>query len=103
MIASSQWPSNRLTALASIVQIGLLMLGIISIMTLLISIQQIAELKGQCVGIEAVQFSVISLPVKSSIIGVIQEFTINENGFPFRVLNRSAGPGQNNPSSSWSS
>ena len=63
----------------------------------------IALLKGQCVGIEAVQFSVISLPVKSSIIGVIQEFTINENGFPFRVLNRSAGPGQNNPSSSWSS
>jgi len=30
---------------------------------------------GQCVGIEAVQFCVISLPVKSSIIGVIQEFT----------------------------
>ena len=35
-------------------------------------------LKGQCVGIEVIQLCVISLPVKSSIIGVIQEFTKKE-------------------------
>ena len=33
-----------------------------------------SSLKGQCIGIEAVQLCIISLPVKSSVIVTLQEF-----------------------------